>query len=88
MFFHCNTLHRQMLTNHLVEGGHCFVVIMRPGMTFIKHHHPNYTPLNKVPDEEIKKSGIVFKCQNCSNFFEKNSVPPTLQTKAGKLYNN
>ena len=61
LFFHCNTLHRSDANKSSSRRWTllcCYNAARND--PFIKHHHPNYTPLNKVPDEEIKKSGNRF----------------------------
>ena len=56
---------------------------------FLKHHHPNYTPIKKVPNEEIKNAANRFlDAKSAETFLKRTSVPPTLKAKAGKLFNN
>ena len=90
LFFHCNTLHRSdanKSSNRRWTLLCCYNAARNN--PFLDHHHPRYTPLNKVPDEEIKKAGNRFlDSERAETFLKRTSVPPTLKAKAGKLYSN
>ena len=36
---------------------------------FIDHHHPNYTPIKKLKDNQIKKAGLKFLNPNDAEAF-------------------
>ena len=56
---------------------------------FIDHHHPKYTPLKKLKNEEIIKAGNNFLDVNdVDTFLKRPTAPPELSKKGGKLFNN
>ncbi len=90
LFFHCNTLHRSD-KNKSNDRRWTLLCCYNSAKNdpFIDHHHPRYTRLKKVPDEEIKKAGDRFLDADLTGaFLSRPSAPPTLQTKSGKLFSN
>ena len=90
LFFHCNTLHRSD-ANKSSDRRWTLLCCYNAARNnpFLNHHHPKYTPLKKVPDEEIKKAGDRFlDSERAETFLKRTSVPPALKVKAGKLYTN
>ncbi len=88
LFFHCNTLHRSdknksdkrrwtlLCCYNLAEND-----------PFIDHHHPNYTPIKKLKDNEIKKAGLKFLNTNDAGaFLNRATAPPQLKIKSGELF--
>ncbi len=88
LFFHCNTLHRSdknksdkrrwtlLCCYNLAEND-----------PFIDHHHPNYTPIKKLKDNEIKKAGLKFLNPNDAGaFLNRPTAPPQLKIKSGELF--
>ena len=54
---------------------------------FIEHHHPNYTPIKKLEDKEIKKAGLKFLNPNeAAAFLNRPTAPPQLKTSSSKLF--
>ncbi|XP_013396823.1 uncharacterized protein LOC106163706 [Lingula anatina] len=58
LFFHCNLLHRSD-QNHSQNRRWAYLVCYNRASNdpVYKHHHPNYTPLIKVPNNRIKECG-------------------------------
>ena len=90
LFFHCNTLHRSDKNNSPNRRWTllCCYNAARNN-PFIDHHHPKYTPLNKLKNEEIIKAGDNFLDVNdVDTFLKRPTAPPELSKKGGKLFNN
>ena len=90
LFFHCNTLHRSDKNNSPNRRWTllCCYNAARNN-PFIDHHHPKYTPLNKLKNEEIIKAGNNFLDVNdVDTFLKRPTAPPELSKKGGKLFNN
>jgi hypothetical protein len=47
---------------------------------YVEHHHPFYTPLQKVDDDAIKRTGVKF-ADSVSEFRAKSANPPRLQKR-------
>ena len=78
VFFHCNTLHRSDQNRSEKRRWtviHCYN--RATNNPFIEHHHPFYTPLQKVDDDAIKKAGVKFSSSR-KEFNEKSVNPPEL----------
>ncbi|ELT93918.1 hypothetical protein CAPTEDRAFT_124466, partial [Capitella teleta] len=58
LFFHCNVLHRSD-QNRSDNRRWAFLVAFNraDNNPLLKHHHPQYTPLCKVPNGRIRESG-------------------------------
>ena len=88
LFFHCNTLHRSD-KNKSDQRRWTLLCCYNAARNnpFLEHHHPRYTPLKKVPDEEIKKAGERFLNPDSTGaFLSRPTAPPTLKNKSGKLF--
>jgi ectoine hydroxylase len=61
VFFHCNTLHRSD-QNRSDDRRWTLICCYNAASNdpYLEHHHPRYTPLEKVDDAEIKKAGLKF----------------------------
>ncbi len=46
---------------------------------YIQHHHPFYTPLEKVPDSAIKAAGLKYGSGNDESFLKTFVNPPELK---------
>ena len=90
LFFHCNTLHRSD-KNKSDQRRWTLLCCYNAARNnpFLEHHHPRYTPLKKVPDEDIKKAGERFLNPDSTGaFLSRPTAPPTLKNKSGKLFTN
>jgi ectoine hydroxylase len=78
LFFHCNVLHRsdQNRSEHRRWTViHCYNAASNN--PYVEHHHPFYTPLEKVDDDAIKRAGVRF-ASSTEEFREKSANPPEL----------
>lgn len=80
LFFHCNTLHRSdqnRSANRRWTMISCFNAARND--PYLDHHHPRYTPLEKVPDSAIRAAGLRFAAADSDAVFLKNpAAPPEL----------
>ena len=81
VFFHCNALHRSdqnQSDNRRWTVINCYN--LATNNPFLEHHHPFYTPLQKVDDSAIKLAGV--RLSNSSDEFNEQSAnPPELTGK-------
>ena len=78
LFFHSNVLHRSdqnRSENRRWTVLHCYNAARNN--PYLEHHHPFYTPLEKVDDGEIKRAGVKF-ASGIDEFREKSANPPEL----------
>ncbi|MCP5085080.1 MAG: phytanoyl-CoA dioxygenase family protein [Alphaproteobacteria bacterium] len=88
LFFHCNTLHRsdQNRSDDRRWTLICCYNAVRND-PYLDHHHPRYTPLEKVPDTAIKEAGVKFADVSAEgDFLQKSVPPPELRKKGGKVF--
>lgn len=88
LFFHCNTLHRSD-QNRSQDRRWTLICCYNAARNdpYLDHHHPRYTPLEKVPDDAIKAAGVKFADASSEGDFMKKSVPPPeLRKKGGKVF--
>jgi ectoine hydroxylase len=59
LFFHCNLLHRSD-QNHSDKPRWSMICCYNAARNdpYKEHHHPRYTPLQKVPDSAIREAGL------------------------------
>ena len=79
LFFHCNVLHRsdQNRSEHRRWTVlHCYNAARNN--PYMEHHHPFYTPLEKVDDAAIKRAGVKFS-ESGSEFRTAFGNPPNLK---------
>ena len=84
VFFHCNVLHRSDQNRSKKRRWtviHCYN--RATNNPFMEHHHPFYTKLEKVDDQEIKKAGVRLS-QSANEFNEKSVNPPELVEAGSK----
>ena len=84
LFFHCNTLHRSD-QNRSDDRRWTLICCYNAARNdpYLEHHHPRYTPLEKVADSEIKAAGLKFSGDGHEDAFMKKPVaPPELKKKA------
>ena len=88
LFFHCNLLHRSD-QNRSDQRRWTLICCYNAARNnpYRAHHHPFYTPLDKVDEFAIKAAGLRLAGQNDQGgFLEKSAVPPELTRKAGRLF--
>lgn len=81
VFFHCNALHRSDQNRSDKRRWtviHCYN--LASNNPFLEHHHPFYTPLEKVENSAIKQAGIRFS-DSAGEFNEQSINPPELTKK-------
>lgn len=88
LFFHCNTLHRSD-QNRSPDRRWTMISCYNAARNnpYLKHHHPFYTPLSKVPDDAIRAAGAkTGDPANADSFLKKSSPPPELTKKVGTVF--
>jgi ectoine hydroxylase len=83
VFFHCNVLHRSDQNRSSRRRWtviHCYN--RASNNPYLEHHHPGYTPLKKVENDEIKKAGVRFS--SLPEDFNQQSVNPPELTKTNQ----
>ncbi len=88
LFFHCNTLHRSD-QNRSDDRRWTLICCYNAARNdpYLDHHHPRYTPLQKVPDEAIKAAGLKLSdAADQGAFMKKSTPPPELRKKGGKVF--
>ncbi|MDJ0894352.1 MAG: phytanoyl-CoA dioxygenase family protein [Alphaproteobacteria bacterium] len=88
LFFHCNTLHRSD-QNRSPERRWTMICCYNAARNdpYLEHHHPRYTPLEKVPDRAIKQAGLRFAAEEGQNkFLNKPNAPATLRKRGGNRF--
>ena len=79
LFFHSNVMHRS--DQNRSENRRWTVLFCYNAARndpYIEHHHPQYTPLIKVPDDAVKNAGLKFADADESYFRKTFSNPPEL----------
>ncbi len=88
LFFHCNTLHRSD-QNRSANRRWTMICCYNAARNnpYRDHHHPFYTPIEKVPDTAIKAAGARFANPELDQAFLKKPVAPAELTKVvGKVF--
>ncbi len=88
LFFHCNTLHRsdQNRSENRRWTMICCYNAARNN-PYREHHHPRYTPLEKVANGAIKKAGLKFSdATHEGAFLKKAAAPAELTKKVGASF--
>ena len=88
LFFHCNTLHRSDKNNSDKRRWTLLCCYnLAKNDPFIEHHHPSYTPIKKLEDNQIRKAGLKFLNPNeAGAFLNRPTAPPQLKRSSGKLF--
>lgn len=84
LFFHCNTLHRSD-QNRSPDRRWTLICCYNAARNdpYVEHHHPRYTPLEKMPDSSIKAAGLKFSDPSHESAFMRKAEPPAGLTKKG-----
>lgn len=88
LFFHCNTLHRSD-QNRSDDRRWTLICCYNAARNdpYLEHHHPRYTPLNKVADAEIKAAGLKFSgAEHADAFLKRSAAPAELRKKGGAVF--
>lgn len=88
LFFHCNTLHRSD-QNRSDQRRWTLICCYNAARNnpYREHHHPSYTPLHKVANDEIKRAGLKFTSPDDTDvFLKKAAAPAELTTKVGSVF--
>jgi len=81
LFFHSNVLHRSdqnRSTSRRWTVLHCYNAARND--PYLEHHHTRYTPLEKVDDDAIKRTGVKF-AESAEEFRKKSANPPELKKR-------
>jgi ectoine hydroxylase len=82
VFFHCNTLHRSDQNRSPNRRWTLICCYNAAGNDpYLDHHHPRYTPLDKVPDAAIKAAGLRFSTPAADTFRKTFANPPELRKR-------
>jgi len=83
LFFHSNVLHR---SDQNRSRNRRWTVLMCYNAArndpYLAHHHPQYTPLAKVADDELKRAGLKLSA-GVDAFRRASANPPELQKRIG-----
>ena len=88
LFFHCNTLHRSD-QNRSDKRRWTMICCYNAARNnpYRPHHHPQYTPLETVPDSAIKDAGLKFTTPDSDGIFlQKATAPAELTQKVGTVF--
>ena len=88
LFFHSNTLHRSD-ANRSDDPRWALICCYNAARNnpYLEHHHPFYTPLDKVPDSAIKAAGLkLAETVGDDAFLAKSSAPPGLNRPVARLF--
>ncbi len=83
LFFHSNVLHRSDQNRSDKRRWtvlHCYNAARNN--PYLEHHHPFYTPIDKVDNAAIKLAGVTFAA-SAEEFREKSFNPPELKRRLG-----
>ena len=81
LFFHCNVLHRSDQNRSAHRRWtviHCYNAARNN--PYVEHHHPFYTPLEKVDNGAIKRAGVKF-AESAEQFRAASANPPELKKR-------
>lgn len=90
LFFHCNTLHRSD-SNRSDDRRWTMICCYNAARNnpYLEHHHPRYTPIEKVADEQIKAAGLKFADPADEDaFLSKATAPAELKEKVGNVFSS
>ena len=90
LFFHCNTLHRSD-ANRSDDRRWTLICCYNAARNdpYLDHHHPRYTPIEKVADDQIKAAGLKFADPADEDAFLSNATAPAkLKEKVGNVFSS
>lgn len=83
LFFHCNLMHRSD-ANRSADRRWTVIMCYNAARNdpYLQHHHPNYTPLQKVDDEAVRAAGLRFSDAAAAAHFQSTFAnPPELKKR-------
>jgi len=88
LLFHCNTLHRSD-QNRSADRRWTMICCYNAARNnpYREHHHPCYTPLEKVSDSALKDAGLRFQSTSGEDTFLSKAVAPAeLKQRVGRTF--
>ena len=84
LFFHCNTVHRSD-QNRSPNRRWTLICCYNAARNdpYLDHHHPHYTPIEKVSDDAVRLAGAKLADTSESDAFMNKSYAPPEMKKAG-----
>ena len=84
LFFHANVMHRsdQNRSEHR-RWTVLFCYNAARNNPYLEHHHPQYTPLDKVSDDAVKAAGVKHADASADHFRKTFANPPELKKRLG-----
>jgi hypothetical protein len=84
LFFHANVMHRsdQNRSEHR-RWTVLFCYNAARNNPYLEHHHPQYTPLDKVSDDAVKAAGVKHADASADHFRKTFANPPELKKRIG-----
>ena len=84
LFFHCNTMHRSD-QNRSPNRRWTLICCYNAARNdpYLDHHHPHYTPIEKVSDDAVRLAGAKHADTSESDAFMNKSYAPPEMKKAG-----
>jgi ectoine hydroxylase-related dioxygenase (phytanoyl-CoA dioxygenase family) len=84
LFFHANVMHRsdQNPSEHR-RWTVLFCYNAARNNPYLEHHHPQYTPLDKVSDDAVKAAGVKHADASADHFRKTFANPPELKKRIG-----
>ena len=84
LFFHCNTLHRSD-QNRSPNRRWTLICCYNAARNdpYLDHHHPHYTPIEKVSDDAVRLAGAKHADTSVSDAFMNKSYAPPEMKKVG-----
>ena len=84
LFFHANLMHRSdQNSSDQRRWTVLFCYNAARNNPYLEHHHPQYTPLDKVSDDAVKAAGVKHAHADDNHFRKNFANPPELKKRLG-----
>ena len=84
LFFHANLMHRSdQNSSDQRRWTVLFCYNAARNNPYLEHHHPQYTPLDKVSDDAVKAAGVKHADASADHFRKTFANPPELKKRIG-----
>ena len=84
LFFHANLMHRSdQNSSDQRRWTVLFCYNAARNNPYLEHHHPQYTPLDKVSDDAVKAAGVKHAHADDNHFCKTFANPPELKKRLG-----